>query len=591
MCCAASCAARCATLHLLGAKDPLMWKLVPALVREMGQAYPELMLRTLIVETLRTEETRFRTTLARGLSILDGRDARPAGRRPPLRRNRVQALRHLRLSARPDAGRAARPQPRRVDTDGFEAAMERQRADARKAWAGSAAATEAVWFWPARETRATEFLGYDTETAEGVLSTILVDDGKGASATQKGASAPASSQPDAVLRRIRRSGRRFRRDTRPRRALPRREYDQEARRPHRARRRWSRKERSRRRRTLELDVDHSPPRRGARQPFGDPSAARGAAPGAGDHVAQKGSLVAPDRLRFDFSHPKPISDEGDRRIEDIANRVVLENAPCQTRLMAVDDAIASGARALFGEKYGDEVRVVSMGAHRWPGQSSLFGRTCGGTHVNRTGDIGLVSIVSEGAVAIGRPSPYRRPRPARRASSSQRGIEALARDRALVRAPPRKRPTVFRRADRGSQAHGARTGRSAPQARNGRRRCGAAPFREIAGVKFLSRAVSGVEMKDLKSLADEAKKALVPASWPSPTPAPTARAASSSPSRPISIAASTRSIFVRIASGGARRQGRRRTARMAQAGGPDGSQVEGRAFGYRGRALRQKAAG
>src|SRR5207253_9006898 len=120
----------------------------------------------------------------------------------------------------------------------------------------------------------------------------------------------------------------------------------------------------------------------------------------GDHVAQKGSLVAPDRLRFDFSHPKPMNDDEVERVEDIANAVVLENSPVTTRLMAVDDAIASGARALFGEKYGEEVRVVAMGE----GGGNTIGwsvELCGGTHVRRTGDIGVITLTGESAVAAG----------------------------------------------------------------------------------------------------------------------------------------------------------------------------------------------
>ncbi|MCE3590179.1 alanine--tRNA ligase, partial [Escherichia coli] len=123
----------------------------------------------------------------------------------------------------------------------------------------------------------------------------------------------------------------------------------------------------------------------------------------GTHVAQKGSLVAPDRLRFDFSHPKPISDKELAVIEDLANEIVLQNAPVSTRLMAVDDAIAEGAMALFGEKYGDEVRVVSMGTalHGEKSGKSYSTELCGGTHVRATGDIGLIRIVSESAVAAG----------------------------------------------------------------------------------------------------------------------------------------------------------------------------------------------
>src|SRR5205807_3064261 len=120
----------------------------------------------------------------------------------------------------------------------------------------------------------------------------------------------------------------------------------------------------------------------------------------GDHVAQKGSLVAPDRLRFDFSHPKPMTAAEIERVEDIANEVVLQNSSVTTRLMAVDEAIASGARALFGEKYGDEVRVVAMGR----GGGNTMGwsvELCGGTHVKRTGDIGVIAALGDSAVAAG----------------------------------------------------------------------------------------------------------------------------------------------------------------------------------------------
>ena len=157
----------------------------------------------------------------------------------------------------------------------------------------------------------------------------------------------------------------------------------------------------------------------------------------GDHVAQKGSLVAPDRLRFDFAHPKPITAEELATVEDIANRVVLENAEVTTRLMSLDDARASGARALFGEKYGDEVRVVSMGVieddatHERPYSIEL----CGGTHVSRTGDIGLISIVGESAVAAGvrRIEAQTRDEARRRLTAESRAFEQLA---ALLRAPP-----------------------------------------------------------------------------------------------------------------------------------------------------------
>jgi alanyl-tRNA synthetase len=231
----------------------------------------------------------------------------------------------------------------------------------------------------------------------------------------------------------------------------------------------------------------------------------------GDHVAQKGSLVAPDRLRFDFSHPKPIAREELARIEDIANSAVVENTPVVTRLMAVDDAIASGARALFGEKYGDEVRVVSMGTAALggdPGANRPFSiELCGGTHVARTGDIGLISIVSEGAVAAG-----------------VRRIEAKTADAARHHLNEQARRLhdiagLLKTAEDDAAARLAtlleerrRLERDLAKARKklalgGGGGDGAAPV-EIDGVKFLGRTVTGIEMRDLKSLADDAKRGL-----------------------------------------------------------------------------------
>ena len=156
---------------------------------------------------------------------------------------------------------------------------------------------------------------------------------------------------------------------------------------------------------LELDGRSRAARRDPAKPFGDASLHEALRQVLGDHVAQKGSLVAPDRLRFDFSHPKPMSREEIERVEEIANDVVLQNSPVTTRVMALDDAITSGARALFGEKYGDEVRVVAMG----DGSGNTMGwsvELCGGTHVKRTGDIGLISVVGEGG-GRGRRAPHR----------------------------------------------------------------------------------------------------------------------------------------------------------------------------------------
>jgi alanyl-tRNA synthetase len=226
-------------------------------------------------------------------------------------------------------------------------------------------------------------------------------------------------------------------------------------------------------------------------------------------VAQKGSLVAPDRLRFDFSHPKPIEDGEIRTVEDLANTVMLQNEPVVTKLMAVDEAVESGARALFGEKYGDEVRVVSMG--RLPdggGANRTFSiELCGGTHVNRTGDIGVIAVVSEGAVAAGvrRLEAMTGDAARRHLAEESRRLREIA---GLLKTPVDEAPERLvalledkRRLERDLQearrklAMGGGTG-------------GGDPVRDVGGVKLMARAVSGVEMKDLKSLADEGKRRL-----------------------------------------------------------------------------------
>ncbi|MCB1524578.1 MAG: alanine--tRNA ligase, partial [Rhodoblastus sp.] len=491
--------------QLLGAKDPLMWKLVPALVREMGQAYPELIRsEPLIVETLRTEETKFRTTLARGLSILED-ETRTLVAGQSLSGETAFKLYDtygFPLDLTQDALRA---RDLSVDTAAFDAAMERQRAEARKAWAGSGeAATEAVWFGLREKLGATEFLGYETETAEGVVQAILVDG-------QEVQSAPKGARASVILNQtpfygesggqtgdtgaMRGANLRFKVETTGKKLGDLFVHDGvvedgelkvgDA---------------------VELDVDHT--RRAAIRANHSATHLLHEALRLvlGDHVAQKGSLVAPDRLRFDFSHPKPIAEYELARIEDIANAVILQNSPVETRLMAVDDAIESGARALFGEKYGDEVRVVAMG--RAENANRAFSvELCGGTHVARTGDIGLVTIVGESAVASGvRRLEAKTGAGARHhLNEESRRLREIAH---LVRAPAEDAATrlaalIEERKKMERELTDARR-----KLAMGGGAAEAAPFREIAGVKFLSRAVAGVEMKDLKSLADEAKKTI-----------------------------------------------------------------------------------
>jgi alanyl-tRNA synthetase len=227
----------------------------------------------------------------------------------------------------------------------------------------------------------------------------------------------------------------------------------------------------------------------------------------GDHVAQKGSLVAPDRLRFDFSHPKPMTAEELERVEDIANDIVLQNAPVTTRLMALDDARASGARALFGEKYGDEVRVVAMGE----GSGNTMGwsvELCGGTHVKRTGDIGLISGLTDSAVASGvRRLEALTGRAARKAANRQ--MQVLRQAAAELKAPLEEMPArvatvIDERKKLERELSEAR--RKLAMGGGGRSGGEASDVRSIAGVKLLARAVTGIELKDLRSLADEGKK-------------------------------------------------------------------------------------
>ena len=573
--------------QLLGAKDPLMWKLVPALVREMGQAYPELIRsEPLIVETLRTEETKFRTTLARGLSILED-ETRTLVAGQSLSGETAFKLYDtygFPLDLTQDALRA---RDLSVDTAAFDAAMERQRAEARKAWAGSGeAATEAVWFGLREKLGATEFLGYETETAEGVVQAILVDG-------QEVQSAPKGARASVILNQtpfygesggqtgdtgaMRGANLRFKVETTGKKLGDLFVHDGvvedgelkvgDA---------------------VELDVDHT--RRAAIRANHSATHLLHEALRLvlGDHVAQKGSLVAPDRLRFDFSHPKPIAEYELARIEDIANAVILQNSPVETRLMAVDDAIESGARALFGEKYGDEVRVVAMG--RAENANRAFSvELCGGTHVARTGDIGLVTIVGESAVASGvRRLEAKTGAGARHhLNEESRRLREIAH---LVRAPAEDAATrlaalIEERKKMERELTDARR-----KLAMGGCAAEAAPFREIAGVKFLSRAVAGVEMKDLKSLADEAKKTIG-----SGVVAIGNASADGKGGVVVSVTSDLADRFnavdfVRIASEKLGGKGGGGRPDMAQAGGPDGSQIPAALEAIES-ALRQKAAG
>jgi alanyl-tRNA synthetase len=491
--------------QLLGAGDPVMYRLVPALVREMGQAYPELVrAEPLITETLRLEESRFRKTLERGLAILD-EETRSLSSGQKLSGETAFTLYDTYGFPLDLTQDALKPRGIGVDTDVFKAAMERQREKARAAWAGSGeAATETVWFGLRERVGATEFLGYDAETAEGVVL-ALVRDGNEVSELKAGETglvilnqtpfyAESGGQVGDTGVMVALGGRACVTDTEKKLgdlfvhhilveagALT---VEQSA----------------------ELIVDRE--RRAAIRANHSAThllheALRQV---LGDHVAQKGSLVAPDRLRFDFSHPKPIGDDELAAVEDIANRVLLQNEPVVTKLMAVDEAIESGARALFGEKYGDEVRVVSMGRSPAPGSNRTFSiELCGGTHVARTGDIGLVSVVSEGAVAAGvrRLEAMTGDAARRHLKEQSRRLQDIA---GLLKIPvdeaPERLAVVL---DERRKLERDLTDARRKLAMGG----GAAEadeIKDIRGVKYLARVLRDVPAKDLKPLVDEAKK-------------------------------------------------------------------------------------
>jgi alanyl-tRNA synthetase len=488
--------------ELLGAKEPLLWKLVPTLAREMGQAYPELdRAEALIAETLKLEESRFRKTLERGLAILD-ETSRSLSRGDNLSGEVAFTLYDTYGFPLDLTQDALRPRGIAVELDGFHAAMERQREKARASWAGSGeAATDAMWFALREKVGATEFLGYDTEAAEGVVQAI-VRDGREVESLKAGESGAVVLNQTPFYGEsggqvgdtgvMRGEGLRVDiTDTQKRAADL---FVHSATVEEGVLRKGS---------ALALEVDHA--RRSLIRANHSAThllheALRQV---LGEHVAQKGSLVAPDRLRFDFSHPKPI-DEGEiERVEDLANDKVLENAEVTTRLMAVDDAIASGARALFGEKYGEEVRVVAMGkAGNALGWSVEL---CGGTHVARTGDIGLVSIVSQGAVAAGvrRIEAMTGQAARRHLTQESRRLEYLAQ---LVKAPVGEIDTRFAQLLEERKRLERDLAETRKKLAMGGGEKSGDGIRTVGDVKLLARALEGVDIKDLKGLVDEGKK-------------------------------------------------------------------------------------
>jgi alanyl-tRNA synthetase len=492
--------------ELLGSREPLMHRLVPVLVQEMGQAFPDLArAEDLISETLYLEESRFRKTLDRGLKILEEETA-SLGQGDRLSGEIAFKLYDTYGFPYDLTEDALRARGIGIDRDVFDKAMERQRAEARAAWAGSGDAGEQkIWFALRERLGASEFLGYETEKAEGVVTALVVDgEEKEALATgDKGAvitnQTPFYGESGGQIgdrgTLVSASGAVFDVTDTQKKA--------DGLIVHLGVVRKGALEKGE---ALEMTVHHG--RRSATRANHSAThilheALRRV---LGTHVMQKGSHVGPERLRFDFSHQKAVSAKELAGIEQMANQVVWENTPVNTRLMAVDEAIEAGAMALFGEKYGEEVRVVSMGGSM---EAAYSVELCGGTHVRRTGDIGLIKIIAESAVASGVRRIEAVTREGAKTWLDERSsiVTDLAHD--LKTVPDELGPRVAALVDERKQLaqEVAQLRRKLAFAGDGGNSNGG-ETEEIAGIRLVARVAEGVSPRDLRSLVDEGKKQL-----------------------------------------------------------------------------------
>ncbi|MDU8926790.1 alanine--tRNA ligase [Alisedimentitalea sp. MJ-SS2] len=498
--------------HLLGAKDPVMHRLVPALVQQMGAAYPELgQAKALIEETLELEETRFRKTLDRGLKLLDD-EVSDLGEGTALSGEAAFKLYDTYGFPLDLTQDALREMGREVDVDGFKVAMEEQKQKARAAWSGTGDATEsAVWFDVVDAAGATDFLGYDTEKAEGQIVALIVD-GTEVEQIAEGQCgwAVVNQTPfygesggqvgdTGVIRRL------DNRDdcavvTDTKKFADGRLYAHAV---------------EVKRGTLlkgdpvELEVDHA-----LRSAIRANHSATHLLHEAlrvhlGDHVAQRGSLNDAERLRFDFSHAKGLSGDELRAVGEEVNGFIRQNSTVSTRIMTPDDAREIGAQALFGEKYGDEVRVVSMGTAptgKGSGGETYSIELCGGTHVKQTGDIGLCVILGDSASSAG----VRRIE----ALTGAAAFEYLEQQAALVanlagavKAQPGELPERVKALmdeRKALQNEVAQLRRELAMA-GGAGQGGGAEAEEVNGVKLMAQVLKGVSGKDLPALIDEHK--------------------------------------------------------------------------------------
>ena len=489
--------------HLLGAKEPLMYKLLPTLVSMMGEAFPELKrAESLVSETLKNEETRFKVTLDRGLKMLDEeaekvRDNTLAG---------DVAFKLYDTYGFPVDLTADALRVKNIDVDmaGFESCMEEQKAKARAAWSGSGdAGTEKLWFELLDTIEPTEFLGYKTEIAEGQIL-ALVKDGKVVESLSKGDEGTvivnqtpfygesggqvgdtgivkAEGGQGVVTDVKKQLGKLFAHYV----TISEGQINQGD--------------------SLEMIVDHA--RRSAIRANHSVTHLlhQSLRQTLGDHVAQKGSLQDAERTRFDISQPSAVTAEQLKDVEAQVNEEIRANTEVVTRVMPIDEAMESGAMALFGEKYDDEVRVVSMGTQA-EGQNKPYSvELCGGTHVNRTGDIGLFKIVSESAVSNGirRIEALTGANALRYLEEQEATLQEAA--HILKAAPADVTKRVKTLADEKKKLE-QEVSNLRKQLATGGGPSSNDDIKEINGVKFIGKVLENFPAKDLKGMADELKK-------------------------------------------------------------------------------------
>jgi len=492
--------------HLLGAREPLMHRLVPALVAEMGQAYPELgRAQPLIEETLQREEIQFRRTLSNGLKLLDEATAGmgEGGELPGETAFRLYDTYGFPYDLTEDALRA---RGIGVDKEGFDAAMAHQKAAARAAWKGSGQAADSeVWFDIAEREGATEFTGYTATTGEGQVVALVRDGREVESATAGDEVTVITNQTPFYGESGGQTGDAGTILTNDGLKLTVTDTAKPLGRLH-AHQAKVESGTIKLGDAVQLVVDVE--RRDAIRANHSATHLLHAAlrNRLGGHVTQKGSLVAADRLRFDFSQPTALSAEDIAAIEAEVNAEIRHNEPVTTRLMSPDEAIEAGAMALFGEKYGDEVRVLSMG--RVGADSRNYSiELCGGTHVAATGDIGLFRIVSESAVSSG----VRRIEALTGEGARQWLVgreEALKGAAGLLRTTPEEveaRVAALLDERRKLERELAEAKKALALGGGGGAKAEAAD-EDVGGIKFSGQVIEGLDAKELRGLLDQAKQ-------------------------------------------------------------------------------------